>query len=300
LSNLHRLTWIDRQIRAEKHPNCKTIAGQFEISTRQASRDIEYLRDTMGAPVIYSAKHNGYCYSEPTYVLPAGIITDEEKKTLSYLAYQYQNAGSGRATRLAELFQRLAGEDWSEQGSAGELAIFGVKPEEILSFDLLRRAIAGRKKVQLTYNNLQGKTTWRTVAPYKLYIRSHRNYLVGYCELRDEIRVFRVDRIYRIELTSIPFTVVPWFDPAQYSDSQPFELREPYIAVIRFEKSLPEECLRFPLNPVEDRTYRVEFFESAWLLRELLALPFGFVITAPNWLKEKLRRKLDRIYRDHC
>ena len=51
MSNLHRIQWIDAQIRAERFPNCSTIARKFEITRRQASRDIEYLRYSLGAPV---------------------------------------------------------------------------------------------------------------------------------------------------------------------------------------------------------------------------------------------------------
>ena len=42
VSNLHRIQWVDAMIRAERYPNCRTIAAKFEISPRQAARDIEY------------------------------------------------------------------------------------------------------------------------------------------------------------------------------------------------------------------------------------------------------------------
>jgi predicted DNA-binding transcriptional regulator YafY len=44
VSKAHRIAWIDAQIRAGRRPNTLAIAERFEISTRQAARDVEYLR----------------------------------------------------------------------------------------------------------------------------------------------------------------------------------------------------------------------------------------------------------------
>lgn len=44
MSNFHRLARIDAHIREGRYPNSRTIAEQFEISLRQAQRDVEYLR----------------------------------------------------------------------------------------------------------------------------------------------------------------------------------------------------------------------------------------------------------------
>ena len=107
MSNLHRIQWIDAQIRAKHYPNSRCIAEQFEISTRQASRDIEYLRYSMGAPLEYSAQHNGYYYSSDAFTLPHLFIGEEDKAALVYLAEQYGSLKNATAARLAELFGKL-------------------------------------------------------------------------------------------------------------------------------------------------------------------------------------------------
>lgn len=109
MSNHHRITQIDAWIRSGGYPNCRQIAERFEISTRQAARDIEYLRYSMGAPVQYNHRENGYSYTDDTFALPAQIISEVERKTLAYLAEQYRRAGSGPALQLAELFLRISG-----------------------------------------------------------------------------------------------------------------------------------------------------------------------------------------------
>jgi predicted DNA-binding transcriptional regulator YafY len=60
VASLHRLQWIDECIRHNKYPNITQIVERFEISRRQALRDVEYLRDSLGAPIKYNAKYQGY------------------------------------------------------------------------------------------------------------------------------------------------------------------------------------------------------------------------------------------------
>lgn len=108
MAKLHRIIWIDAQIRADKFPNTRTIARHFEISPRQAARDLEYLRDSLGAPLDYCAKRRGYYYGEACFTLPNVYITDEQKQELAILSQRYDQLTPGESNQLAELFRRLA------------------------------------------------------------------------------------------------------------------------------------------------------------------------------------------------
>ncbi len=70
LSNLHRLQWIDLQLRTGNYPNAGQVSARFEISRRQALRDFEYMRDSLGAPIEYSAARRGFFYTSETFTLP--------------------------------------------------------------------------------------------------------------------------------------------------------------------------------------------------------------------------------------
>lgn len=106
---LHRLQWIDAQIRAGNYPNTRSLAAEFEISRRQALRDFDYLRDSLGAPLEYSALRRGYYYTDQVFTLPGPYVTPNQRSMLSALGDYYARlAGQGRAyADMAELFQRL-------------------------------------------------------------------------------------------------------------------------------------------------------------------------------------------------
>jgi len=48
-----RFVWFDNQVRAKKDPNTTTLAEQFEISTKTAQRDIDFMRDRLNCPLQY-------------------------------------------------------------------------------------------------------------------------------------------------------------------------------------------------------------------------------------------------------
>jgi predicted DNA-binding transcriptional regulator YafY len=120
MASQHRLLWIDAQIRAGRHPNASSIAERFEISRRQAARDLEYLRYSLGAPLEYVAARRGYRYADDRYFVPALVLSDDERAALAEIAHRYESVGS-RSADMAELFRRIAAtppDDGDEVGAA--------------------------------------------------------------------------------------------------------------------------------------------------------------------------------------
>ena len=113
MAALHRLQWIDSEIRAARYPNARRVAERFEISHRHAQRDFEYLRDSLGAPLVYSARRRGYRYDGEAYVLPGPFVTPLQRGALGHLAAYYARSAARRADPvlegMASLFTRLSG-----------------------------------------------------------------------------------------------------------------------------------------------------------------------------------------------
>jgi predicted DNA-binding transcriptional regulator YafY len=68
---LRRLLAIDRLLRSNRYPNARGLAAELEVSRRTVSRDLEFLRDSLGAPLEFSPGHNGYHYTETDYSPPS-------------------------------------------------------------------------------------------------------------------------------------------------------------------------------------------------------------------------------------
>ena len=60
---LARLLHIRRRIESGEYPNRRGLAEELEVSVRTIARDVDFLRDTCGDPILYSQKHNGFSLS---------------------------------------------------------------------------------------------------------------------------------------------------------------------------------------------------------------------------------------------
>jgi predicted DNA-binding transcriptional regulator YafY len=56
-----RFVWFDHQVRTKKYPNATSLAEKFEISTKTAQRDIDFMRDRLLCPLDYDSSKKG-CY----------------------------------------------------------------------------------------------------------------------------------------------------------------------------------------------------------------------------------------------
>lgn len=298
MSNIHRILWIDLQVRNKKFPNCHTISEKFEISSRQAARDIEYMRASLGAPIEYHSSCHGYYYENETFILPAQYITEEEKQTLSYLAYRYEQQGSSNTKKLAALFERLTGNSTRTIGD-NRVRIYDISQHGISVYEALRKAIANRRKTKITYCNAQNIENVRLYCPYLIFTKDRMDYVVGYCEFRADIRIFRLERIKNIELVNEEFQIVSYFDQTMYESNNSFMLRSPYQAILRISDATKLSDQGIKVNRLEDGTYRAEFSNSGKLLHKLMVLEEEYSILSPVWLKERLRLRLEQIYKNN-
>ncbi len=72
--------------------------------------------------------------------------------------------------------------------------------------DQINEAILNRQHVHITYFAMsRKKTSRRVVAPYKLWFFDGTFYMLGFCHLRQDVRLFAVDRIRKMVLTGTTF-----------------------------------------------------------------------------------------------
>ena len=98
-----RIQWLHKKISEDCYPSIAHLTEKFSISRRQAQRDIDYLKTTLEAPVMYSHAHKGYFYTEP-FVIPALIETENDADFHDVLA-SMREFESSRAEHSAKQLQ---------------------------------------------------------------------------------------------------------------------------------------------------------------------------------------------------
>ena len=93
-----RIQWLHKKISEMNYPNAKRLAERFNISHRQAQRDVDFLRVKLKAPLAYNYERKGFYY-ESEFVLPILLTSANNEDYNGIIAeapndYESQNAES--------------------------------------------------------------------------------------------------------------------------------------------------------------------------------------------------------------
>lgn len=188
------------------------LAERFEVSVRTIERDILALQES-GVPVWSErGRTGGYALDSRATLPPLNLDPDEALAVMVALAAMpavpFSTAGRRARQKVlavmrpddADTARRLAGRlrlSSVDRADAGDT----VAPEPAL-LTAVEHAVRDRLVVRLDYADADGATTTeRPVEVHGLHLNAEHAYLVGWCRLRDDGRVFRLDRIRAIALT---------------------------------------------------------------------------------------------------
>lgn len=65
---------------------------------------------------------------------------------------------------------------------------------------IMKKAIANKNKVKITFESVNSGTTQRIIHPAELFLYGDKWYIAAFCELRNEIRLFKLDDIKQYEV----------------------------------------------------------------------------------------------------
>ena len=200
MSRSERLLDLLQVLRRYRQPvSGAALAEELGVSVRTLYRDVKSLAAT-GVPIEGEAGI-GYVL-RPGYTLPPLMFTEEEIEAVvlgsRMVAAQTSDAPLAKAARnaLAKITAVLPEERREEVESLGLLSA----PRKLLAPDgvdpsRLRQAIRRERKLWISYGDETGKHTERRVWPIALSFYDRTRLLVAWCELRQDFRHFRTDRI---------------------------------------------------------------------------------------------------------
>lgn len=192
-----RLFQIVQYLRGRRLTTAAQLAAWLRVSERSIYRDIRDL-SLSGVPVQGEAGV-GYRLA-PHFDLPPLMFTPEEVESLAAGLRMLQAWGSpqlkrGAGSAQAKLVAALPVSRRAELERVRLFALDFMVPDLGDRLDRLRSAIAQRQCLALDYRDEQDQATRREVWPLGLYFWGKTWSLAAWCELREDFRNFRVDRI---------------------------------------------------------------------------------------------------------
>lgn len=204
MSRSERLFDLLQALRRHRRPvSGRVLAEETGVSLRTLYRDIASLQaqgaDIEGEPGL------GYVL-KPGFLLPPLMFSPEEIEALALGARWVANRGDGPLQDAARnALARIAAvlpPDLTEALEASPLLVGpgAALPAGAIDLALLRQAIRAERKLSIRYRDTTGVSSVRVIWPFALSFFDHARVVVGWCELRQDFRHFRTDRIESAEM----------------------------------------------------------------------------------------------------
>lgn len=216
MNRTDRLMAIVLELQSRRQCTADTLAEVFEVSKRTIYRDVQALLEA-GVPII-SLPGFGYSIMEGYFLPPLNFSPDEALMLLLGADFMKQNFDAGYRRAAEQAFQKISAVLPAHQRETVEylkdnIGFFSMNdrtPQEFEKLNALRRAILDCQRIRLDYTKRFGEdnrpeTSLRDIDPYRLAWLNDDWYLMGYCHLRQDLRVFRLNRINRIRVLSQEF-----------------------------------------------------------------------------------------------
>lgn len=206
-----------------RRPTAAELARRFGVATRTIFRDLKFLEE-IHIPVV---RDSGRYWVDEQYRIPPVQLQPKEVVVLmAALDFCRRSKALGSLSAADSVQEKLlAVLPHRQQQIAVELdQTLVVEPVQAHSVpplpaveEALRLAAEEQRRVRIRYQKLGADTpTDRVVRPYGLAYRGVALYLIGYCELRGEIRHFRANRILEAEVLPHTFKRPEDFDLDAY------------------------------------------------------------------------------------
>ncbi len=199
MSRTERLFDLIQTLRNHRFPVTGAhLAKELGISLRTLYRDIATLQG-QGAN-IEGEPGLGYVL-RPGFMLPPLMFSEEEIEALVLGSRWVSERGDQQLSRAAKgALSKIASvlpQDLRNTLDTNSLMVAKGDQKDIETIDLsqIRKAIRLEHKVLIEYLDLKGNISERIIWPISLGYFDHTRMLAGWCELRQEFRHFRTDRI---------------------------------------------------------------------------------------------------------
>lgn len=204
-----RLFQIVQFLRTRRVTTALWLAQRLQVSQRTIYRDI---KDLMLSGVNIEGEAGiGYVVRKG-FDLPPLMFTKEETQALSFGARLVESwADTALSTAAQSALSKIENALPNDaKGNLENTLLFSpfnrISQEVSAIMAEIRYAADNLKKVNLQYKRADGKTSERIIWPLGLFFWGSVWTLAGWCELREDFRVFRLDRINGLCVLNDTFT----------------------------------------------------------------------------------------------
>lgn len=317
LQRVSRILELAAMVAAAPHRYLRRdLARRFEVSERMIQKDLDVIRN--GLKLTLQHDSSGYFFESIPRLPTLQYSFAEALALLMAIQPAVQMNGSVQPELAAALARLEALFPPELTRVLRQAALQPVKSAQrnhrAQMLRLLNQAMLFQQKIHIDYETRSrgGATSERIVRPYAIlpYVRSYQ--LIAYCEKREAVLMFKVDRILRAELLEARYCIPADFQVEAYLGDTWGMMRgtggEPQRVTLRFERDTGHRVAEEHWHASQEFTEEVD---GSVLMRLCVPLTPEFVhwilyygseveVVEPEGLREMLVNKalaLMRVYK---
>jgi len=298
-----RVLTILELLQARPRMSGADLAARLEVDRRTVRRYITMLQD-LGIPVEAMRGPLGGYRLRPGFKLPPLMLADDEALaiTLSLIAARRQGSAAGALAiegALAKIERVLPDGLRARLQAVQSVVTFSTTPAAPQpDGELIMRISAAaqqQQRILLRYQSGDQETV-RSFDPYGLVYHWDRWYTVGWCHLRDAVRVFRLDRVRDATPEEATFSRPHDFDSLAYVLDSLATAPWGWSVEVLLETTLDEVRRRIPPGNaiIKQETggvlVQLGVDRLDWMARLLMLMGCPFVVRQPPELRDALRQ----------
>lgn len=170
----------------------RELAEQFEVSTRTIYRDIDILSRN-NVPIYTDKGKGGGISLLDNFVLDKSLISEEERNSimvgLEILKVTKYDEVNSAVEKLRSLFD-TSNDSYIEV----DFSMWESDHEHKKMFSDIKKSLENNYVCELGYMDSLGEVSLRKINPLKLIFKVQRWYLIAFCQLKQDYRMFRLTR----------------------------------------------------------------------------------------------------------
>ena len=293
----------------------QTFLDRFEISPATFKRDLEYLRDRLGAPIVWDRERRGYRFDlsdteAEAFEMPGLWFNSREMHALLTM-HQLIDAlqPSLLSPHIEPLKARIEGLLEGEAHTSDEvrkrirILHMNARPVEPGHFEVISSALLAGKRLNVVhYNRKRDQETGRELSPQRLIFYRDNWYLDAWCHLRDGLRSFSIDAIQALHITSEPAIEIEEAELNRELESGYgiFSGVATHQAVLRFSPQLARWVSRETWHPQQSSDYdaegyyilRVPYSQDTELVMDILKHGAEVEVLEPRELRARVKQRI--------
>lgn len=295
---LDRLVAIIMLLNNRERVTAKELSEKFQVSTKTIQRDIEII-ERAGVPIVsFKGNGGGYGIVEEFKVNKSSMTKEEVvllNKLLKGINESYENV---ETISLINKFESIK----SQRDSTNDRLIIDFskwgKEESINKvINIIDSAILNRNHIEFQYINGNCESTVRVVEPYKIIFKSLSWYVYGFCTLKNEMRVFKINRMKNIKALQEKFEFKEFVheDIFKGNDYEKTEI------TLRFKdnfKAMIMESFDEYKEVQQDGSFVTAVIKipySNWVEGMILSFGDTVEIMKPEFLRNNIKNKLEKM-----